>query len=128
MINRSIVFYLNEGAIKDYFNKVGEYVSGQHSNKLTKILDKHPEIRKHIPKKIPEFVKKGFNYKEHAPKIIKSAWKYSTPKQKNNLLGGATGKILKAVGTRLIGGPIGGIVSSISSQQMSKRPPVREEI
>ena len=119
-MNRSIVLYLmNEGAIKDYFNKVGNTMAKQHSDRLSDILDKHPIVKKQIS----NVVKHG---KQHIPRIAKVAWKQSTPKQKKSLLGASTGRILKTIATRIIGGPVGTLATSISSQLMSKRP--REEI
>jgi hypothetical protein len=112
---------MNEGAIKDYFNKVGNTMAKQHSNRLSDTLDKYPIVKE----KISGIVK---HEKRHIPKIAKFAWKNSTSEQKKGFLGGATGRILKVIGSRLIGGPAGTLASSIASQQMSRRPQVREEI
>jgi hypothetical protein len=119
-MNRSVILYMmNEASIKNYFNKVGKTIVQQHSNRIKNTLDKYPIVKKQIS----NVVKHG---KQHIPRIAKVAWKQSTPKQKKSLLGASTGRILKTIATRIIGGPVGTLATSISSQLMSKRP--REEI
>ena len=120
-MNRSVVHYMEEGAIKDYFNNVGSYMKRQHSNtnRLADSLDKYPKVKEGISNVVK-------HNKKHIPKIAKTVWNAANSQQKKKFLGASTGSILKVIGSRLIGGPAGALASSITSHQMSKRP--REEI
>jgi hypothetical protein len=127
-MDRSITHYLmNEGAIKNYFNKVGKTIAKHHSSnrfvdKIKDTLDKHPSVKKQVS----NVVKHGKSrVVKNVPRVAKVVWKYSTPKQKRRLLGAATGKILKSVATRIIGGPAAALASSISTQQSNSK---QEEI
>ena len=118
-MNRSIIHYMEEGAIKDYLNKVGSYMSNQHSNSVADVLDKYPKVKEGISNVVK-------HNKKHIPKIAKTVWNAANSQQKKKFLGASTGSILKVIGSRLVGGPAGALASSIATHQMSKRP--REEI
>jgi len=112
---------MEEGAIKDYFNKVGSYIYRQHSNtnRLADVLDKYPKVKEGISNVVK-------HNKKHIPKIVKTAWTYSNSQQKKKFFGAAAGSILKTIGSRIIAGPAGALASSIATHQMAQRP--REEL